>query len=155
MITRSPSRARYHVDKKPTADSSRLVFCHRNSDLDRLVLDWLIIEGYRDAAVSFAAELEAEDTQHHSMAEAPEARPARWSSKIDFDSIHERMLIREAVEAGRVDEAVRRVNELDSEVSILFHKPSIPASIEIFGQAFAYSITQRGLPSQQANVPDD
>lgn len=34
------------------------------------------------------------------------------------------MLIRESIEAGRIDEAVRRVNELDSEVSV----DSIPSS---------------------------
>lgn len=39
------------------------------------------------------------------------------------------MLIRNAVEAGHVDEAVRRVNELEPEVSILFFAstPCIPA----------------------------
>lgn len=31
----------------------------------------------------------------------------------------ERMLIRQAVEAGRIDEAIRRTNELDPEVSLL------------------------------------
>jgi hypothetical protein len=87
-----------------------------DSDLNKLVLDWLIIEGYRDAAVSFASELEldAQASQPSTSISDNISNPG----KIDFDSIHERMLIRESIEAGRIDEAVRRVNELDSEVSV-------------------------------------
>jgi hypothetical protein len=69
-------------------------------DLNRIVLDYLIIEGYCDAATEFAKE-------------------AGIDISVDYQSIEERMLIRQAVEAGRVDEAVRRVNELEPEVSIL------------------------------------
>lgn len=63
------------------------------------MLDYLIIEGYCDAAVEFAKE-------------------AGIDISVDYQSIEERMLIRNAVEAGLVDEAVRRVNELEPEVSI-------------------------------------
>jgi hypothetical protein len=69
--------------------------------LNRIVLDYLIIEGYCDAAVEFAKE-------------------AGIDISVDYQSIEERMLIRNAVEAGHVDEAVRRVNELEPEVSIAF-----------------------------------
>lgn len=68
-----------------------------DSDLNALVFDFLVVEGYSDAAVEFA-------------------REAGISSTIDQDMIQERMEIRQAVEDGRVDEAVRRVNELDPEV---------------------------------------
>lgn len=56
------------------------------------------MEGFSDAAVEFA-------------------RETGISSTIDQDMIQERMEIRQAVEDGRVEEAVRRVNELDPEVS--------------------------------------
>ena len=77
----------------------------------------MIIEGYRDAAVSFASELERD--LPHSDATTSTSTSTTETGKIDFDSIHERMLIRESIEAGRIDEAVRRVNELDSEVSVV------------------------------------
>lgn len=57
------------------------------------------MEGFSDAAVEFA-------------------RETGMSSTIDQDMIQERMEIRQAVEDGRVEEAVRRVNELDPEVSL-------------------------------------
>lgn len=69
------------------------------SDLNQIVLDYLVVEGYRDAAIEFAEE-------------------AGLALRVDVEGIQERMLIREALEAGRVDEAIRRVNELDSEVSL-------------------------------------
>lgn len=46
------------------------------------------------------------------------ARETGISINIDQDAIQERMEIRQAVEDGRVEEAVRRVNELDPEVSV-------------------------------------
>lgn len=56
------------------------------------------MEGFSDAAISFA-------------------RETGLPADIDSAMIQERMDIREAVEEGRVEEAVRRVNELDPEVS--------------------------------------
>lgn len=68
------------------------------SDLNALIYDYLVIEGFSDAAVEFA-------------------RETGLPSEVDEASIRERMEIREAVEEGRVEEAVKRVNELDPEVS--------------------------------------
>jgi hypothetical protein len=65
--------------------------------MNALVLDYLVVEGFADAAISFAKET---------------GQPA----DIDQSLIQERMDIRDAVEEGRVEEAVRRVNELDPEV---------------------------------------
>jgi hypothetical protein len=70
------------------------------SDLNALVFEYLLIEGFSDAAVEFA-------------------RETGLPHEIDHELINERMEIREAVEDGRVEEAVRRVNELDPEVSLL------------------------------------
>ncbi|BEI82386.1 hypothetical protein CcaverHIS002_0302540 [Cutaneotrichosporon cavernicola] len=76
-------------------------------DLNALVFDYLVVEGFSDAAVEFA-------------------RETGISSTIDQDMIQERMEIRQAVEDGCVEEAVRRVNELDPEIldtnpPLLFH----------------------------------
>ncbi|ORY23944.1 CTLH/CRA C-terminal to lish motif domain-domain-containing protein [Naematelia encephala] len=77
------------------------------SDLNALVYDYLLIEGFSDAAVEFA-------------------RETGLPADVDHAMIQERMEIREAVEEGRVEEAVRRVNELDPEIldtnpPLLFH----------------------------------
>ena len=66
-------------------------------DLNALVLDYLLVEGFSDAAISFAKE-------------------TGLSVDIDSQAIQQRMIIKEAVEDGRVEGAVRRVNELDPEV---------------------------------------
>jgi hypothetical protein len=78
-----------------------------NSDLNSLVFDYLLIEGFSDAAVEFA-------------------RETGLPHDIDHAMIQERMEIREAVEEGRVEEAVRRVNELDPEVSACSPHHSTP-----------------------------
>ena len=109
-------REYFHLQRNTSLITFDMFVFDPDSDLNKLVLDWLIIEGYRDAAVSFASELEidAQASQPSTSILESISNPG----KIDFDSIHERMLIRESIEAGRIDEAVRRVNELDSEVSV-------------------------------------
>lgn len=69
-------------------------------DLNTLILDYLLLEGFPDAAAEFA-------------------RETGLPTDVDHVMIQERMEIRNAVEDGRVEEAVRRVNELDPEVSFL------------------------------------
>jgi len=68
------------------------------SDLNALVFDYLLIEGFPTAAIEFA-------------------RETGLPHDVDHASVKERMDIRDCVEDGRVEEAVRRVNELDPEVS--------------------------------------
>lgn len=65
--------------------------------MNRLVLDYLVIEGYKDAAEAFARE----------SGVAPE---------VDLDTISDRMSIRAAVQRGDVEAAVARVNELDPQI---------------------------------------
>ncbi|WWC88232.1 uncharacterized protein L201_003137 [Kwoniella dendrophila CBS 6074] len=77
------------------------------TDMNALVFDYLLIEGYSDAAVEFA-------------------RETGLPADVDHEKVQERMEIRQAVEDGRVEEAVRRVNELDPEIldtnpPLLFH----------------------------------
>lgn len=71
---------------------------HSHSDLNRLVMDFLIIEGYKSAAEEFS-------------------REAGLDSPVDFDSIESRMNIREALQRGDVGDAITRVNDLNPEVS--------------------------------------
>lgn len=76
-------------------------FCCPNSDLNRLVMDYLVIEGYKDAADCFSKE-------------------SGLKPFVDSDSILNRMIIRGAIQRGDIDDAIGRVNELDPEVRFHF-----------------------------------
>lgn len=67
-------------------------------DLNRLVMDYLVIEGYKSAAEEFSME--------------SGVQPA-----VDFASIESRRNIREALNRGDVQEAITRVNDLNPEVN--------------------------------------
>lgn len=63
------------------------------------------------------------------------------------------MLIREAIESGRVEEAVRRVNELDSEVSLPFSaRPANDDQPRPLLDDSKYSCTTHKTPSQEARI---
>lgn len=66
-------------------------------DMNRLVMDYLVTEGYVDAAAAFEAE--------------SGAQPG-----CQLSSITDRMEIRRAVQAGDVPAAIERVNDLNPEV---------------------------------------
>ncbi|KAJ3553277.1 hypothetical protein NP233_g12682 [Leucocoprinus birnbaumii] len=76
------------IDDVPTVDR----------DLNRLIMDYLVIEGYKSAAEEFSQE-------------------ADLTPPVDFESIESRMDIREALQRGDVEDAITRVNELNPEVS--------------------------------------
>ena len=67
-------------------------------DLNRLVMDYLVIEGYKDAAEKFSIE-------------------SGLKPNVDLESIQERMHIRSAVHAGDIEAAIERVNDLNPDVS--------------------------------------
>lgn len=67
------------------------------SDLDRLVLDYLVVEGYKNAAVSFSRE---------------SGMPA-----INCETMDQRTAIRNAICRGDVEAAIEQLNDLDSEVN--------------------------------------
>ncbi|KAG9314293.1 hypothetical protein JVU11DRAFT_5082 [Chiua virens] len=76
-------------------------------DLNRLIMDYLVIEGYKSAAQEFSDE-------------------AGITPPVDFESIESRMVIREALQRGDVEEAITRVNDLNPEIldtnpSLYFH----------------------------------
>lgn len=68
------------------------------SDLNKLVMNYLVIEGYKDAAEKFSNECGLEPN-------------------VDLESIQDRMNIRNAIQAGNIEEAIERVNDLNPEVS--------------------------------------
>ena len=70
-------------------------------DMNRLVMDWFVNQGYKSSAEIFSQE-------------------ANVSSPVDFDSIESRMSIREALQRGDVQDAITRVNDLNPEVSLDF-----------------------------------
>ena len=71
------------------------------SDLNRLIMDYLVIEGYKTSAEEFSQE-------------------AGLSPPVDFESIEGRMNIREALQRGDVEDAITRVNDLNPEVCTYF-----------------------------------
>ena len=71
------------------------------SDLNRLVMDYLVIEGFKSAAEEFG-------------------REAGLAAPVDLESIESRMNIREALQRGDVSEAIARVNDLNPEVCTHF-----------------------------------
>lgn len=66
--------------------------------MNRLIMDYLVIEGYKDAAECFADE-------------------TGLDPNVELASIENRMQIRSAIQRGDVEDAIGRVNELDPEVS--------------------------------------
>ncbi|PIA14214.1 hypothetical protein COEREDRAFT_82890 [Coemansia reversa NRRL 1564] len=66
-------------------------------DLNQLVMNYLIIEGYKDAAQKFSEE-------------------SGLTSNVDLESIEERMQIRFAVQRGDIQTAIERVNELNPDI---------------------------------------
>jgi len=65
-------------------------------DLNLLIRDYLVIEGFKTAAEEFAAEA--------------------GLSPTDYESIESRMNIRDAVQRGDVEEAIERTNDLNPEI---------------------------------------
>lgn len=69
-----------------------------SSDLNAVIMDYLISEGYPSAAQKFAHE-------------------ANIEPMLDVDSIQERVEIREAIDSGDIQTAIEKINELNPQVS--------------------------------------
>lgn len=69
----------------------------RKEDLNALVMNFLVTEGYVQAAQTFQKE-------------------SGTAPGVDLGSIMDRTLIRQAVQSGNVDEAIDRVNDLNPEI---------------------------------------
>jgi LisH len=66
-------------------------------DINNLIMDYLITEGYPSAARKFAAE-------------------ANIQPKVDFESINERVEIRDSIHRGDLQTAIEKINELNPQV---------------------------------------
>ncbi|CAJ0841888.1 8475_t:CDS:2 [Entrophospora sp. SA101] len=72
-----------------------------NRELNKLIMNYFVIEGYKDAAEAFSQE-------------------CGQSPSIDVDSIKDRMNIKNAIQNGNIEEAIEYVNDLNPEASIKF-----------------------------------
>ncbi|XP_043808598.1 protein GID8 homolog isoform X4 [Manihot esculenta] len=71
----------------------------RKEDMNKLVMNFLVTEGYVDAAEKFRME---SGTEH-----------------IDLATITDRMAVKKAVQCGNVEDAIEKVNDLNPEQSFL------------------------------------
>lgn len=108
-------------------------------------MDYLVIEGFKDAAQNFA-------------------RESGLTPSIDLDSIEYRMGIKNAIQRGDVEEAITKVNDLNPEVSyklfllllsfILYGYDSntctTPSEV-----CLRDNFSQRGKHRQQPNRPNE
>lgn len=69
-----------------------------SSDINWVIMDYLVSEGYPGAAEKFAQETNL-------------CRPT------DIEGIRERVRIRNAIHSGKIEEAIGMINEIDPEVS--------------------------------------
>lgn len=88
----------YLIYPRYTLDLEHVLTVFLFSDLNRLIMDYLVIEGYKSAAEEFSDE-------------------ANVPPPVDFESIESRMVIREALQRGDIEEAIARMNDLNPEVS--------------------------------------
>lgn len=82
-------------------------FPFKHADMNRLVMNYLVTEGFKEAAEKFQMEAGLEPT-------------------IELSSLDDRILIREAVQSGRIEEAIQLVKQLhpellDNDRFLLFH----------------------------------
>ncbi|KAG0642103.1 hypothetical protein HOY80DRAFT_952320 [Tuber brumale] len=89
LSTTTSSRKALGADWEKKVDEVKV----SKADLNTLVMNYLIIEGYKSAAVNFAQE-------------------ANMSPQVDLDSIQERVDIRHAIHHGDIQTAIERINEL-------------------------------------------
>lgn len=73
----------------------------RNSDINWVIMDYLVSEGYPGAAEKFAQE-------------------TNICNPTDVANIRERVQIRQAIHAGDLAEAIELINSMDPEVCPIF-----------------------------------
>ncbi|KAF9292544.1 hypothetical protein BGZ68_003450 [Mortierella alpina] len=81
--------------------NARLAEVHVDrEDLNKLVMNYLIIEGFKDAAEKFSQE-------------------SGTKPPVNLESIQDRMVVRTAIQRGQIEEAIERVNDLNPEPEFL------------------------------------
>ena len=76
-------------------------------DMNKLVLNYLIIEGYKDASEKFIKETGIKGHLLNIII-----------AEYDSDLLEKRMKIRTLIMSGKIDEAVNDINDINSEVTI-------------------------------------
>ncbi|KAK3248167.1 Glucose-induced degradation complex subunit [Cymbomonas tetramitiformis] len=69
----------------------------RKEDMNKLVMNFLVTEGFVEAAETFQKE-------------------SGTSPGVDLSSVNDRMAIRKAVQSGQVEDAIEKVNDLNPEI---------------------------------------
>lgn len=95
---------------KIIAKSQLIHVVHR--DINRIVFDYLVNQGYPDAARKFAVEAKIAPIEHQ---------------KVDVETIEERVEIRNAILSGDIPAAISKINDLDPEVSDYSDSDPIPS----------------------------
>lgn len=105
MTCLSESSCQYKIDCRLLAgsDGANIVA----SDINYLVMDYLITNGYPAAAKKFAVE-------------------ANIQPKTDVDSVQERVDIRTAIHSGNIQAAIEKINELNPQVRIFSLASPLP-----------------------------
>jgi hypothetical protein len=107
--------------------SSNMALTFGRSDVNNLVMDYLITEGYPSAAEKFAAE-------------------ANIQPKADFSDIQERVQIRESIHRGDLQAAIELINDLNPDVSRL---PALPPFLHMI---ILVSCTTHSLRAEMRNI---
>ncbi|KAF7320072.1 hypothetical protein MKEN_00791500 [Mycena kentingensis (nom. inval.)] len=94
-------------------------------DLNRLIMDYLVVEGYKSAAEEFCQE-------------------ANLPAPVNFESIESRMNIRDALHRGDVEDAIARVNDLNPEIKTI-HAPLSDPRILDTNPALYFHLQQQRL----------
>lgn len=76
-------------------------------ELNKLIMDYFVIEGFKEAAEKFSQE-------------------SGTKSEVDLNTINDRMEIRDAIKNGNIEEAIKRTNSISEKIlpsnpSVLFH----------------------------------
>ena len=99
-----PSSQQKCIDKEEWFDKLRAARVDKQ-DMNMLVMDYLIKEGYADAAAAF---------QEESLTEPVALGNA--ITRVDLATLTSRTAVRDAVQKGDVLDAMDKVNELDPEI---------------------------------------
>lgn len=83
-------------------------------DLNKLVMNYLVIEGYKEAAERFQQESGADRKLNFIALKMIIIN--LYPAGIDLSTISDRMAIRAAIQRGEVDDGIDKVNELNPEV---------------------------------------
>ncbi|XP_037936769.1 glucose-induced degradation protein 8 homolog [Teleopsis dalmanni] len=117
-------------------------FPFKQADMNRLIMNYLVTEGFKEAAEKF---------QHE----------AGLEPLIELNSLDDRILIREAVQNGRIQEATHLVNQLhpellDNDRFLFFHLQQLQLIELIRGGKIEDALTfaQTKLSEAGEDIPD-